>query len=176
MLLILGHSYAAHLESRVALDNRMQAIGWRGARVSDEHFQRWAIQQALQRQPQRVALLVGGNDLSQPQFRQRSFIQQLHQLCLGLLAAGAEGIVVFSIMPRDRMRDGDVSRNTYRHRRHLCNKSSARNSDTRLSSATSFPHRLGFWAGTGFTHLRMGGWSWSPPSRRMPNHKLSIGW
>lgn len=122
MLLILGHSYAAHLESRVALDNRMQAIGWRGARVSDEHFQRWAIQQALQRQPQRVALLVGGNDLSQPQFRQRSFIQQLHQLCLGLLAAGAEGIVVFSIMPRDRMRDGDVSRNTYRHRRHLCNK------------------------------------------------------
>ena len=77
-----------------------------------------------------------------------------------MLAAGAQCIVVFPIMPRDRLRNIDVSRSAYRHRRHL-NKimGKKKKSDTRLFSAPVFRNREIFYARTVSTvHPAEAGW------------------
>ena len=122
MLLVLGDSFAARLASRCTTDDRLQAVGRGGARLGDDHFRQWVIQQAMRQQPQRVALIVGGNDVARREFRQRLFLQQMEELCTGLIAAGVPSVIVLPIMPRDSMRSTDVSRSAYRHRRRLANK------------------------------------------------------
>ena len=122
MLLVLGDSFAARLASRCTADDCVQAVGRSGARLGDENFRQWAIQQALLQQPQRVALIIGGNDVARRDFRQRLFLHQIEELCTGLIAAGVPSVIVLPIMPRDSMRSTDASRNAYRHRRRLTNK------------------------------------------------------
>ena len=122
MLLVLGHSFAARLASRCTAVDCVQAVGRSGARLGEENYRQWAIQQALLHQPQRVALIIGGNDVARHDFRQRLFLYPMEALCTGLMAAGVPSVIVLPIMPRDSMRSTDVSRNAYRHRRRLTNK------------------------------------------------------
>ena len=92
MLLVLGNSYAYHFRSLCSAHGSVTASGWRGACVGDDGFRRWAIREAVLQRPQRVFLMVGGNDLARPGFRMRRFVLLLRELLLGLLAAGVEAV------------------------------------------------------------------------------------
>ena len=104
MTLVLGASYAARLVTRrdeydftaVARRN-IHAVGWPGAHLCDELFQTWAMQQAADRRPQQVMIMIGGNDLARSDFRQRQFRSSMQALTIGLLAAGVARVIIFPI-------------------------------------------------------------------------------
>ena len=120
MTLVLGASYAARLRARQERD--FSAVGWPGARLCDERLQMWAMQQAADRRPQQVMLMIGGNDLARPDFRQRQFRSYMQALTLGLLAAGVARVIIFPIPPRHRLRHRDFTREQYRRRQRLANR------------------------------------------------------
>ena len=122
MLLVLGDSYAFHFRSVCGVDGAVAAVGWRGARVGCDEFRRWAISQEVLRQPRRVLLMAGSNDLARPEFRLRLFFAQIRELSLGLLAAGAEEVLLLPIPPRLRLREQDVTLHQYQRRRWLTNR------------------------------------------------------
>ena len=122
MLLVLGDSYADHLRSRSMPTGLVSTYGWRGACVGDDAFRIWAIRQAVLLRPRRVMLMVGGNDLAKPLFRPRLLFSQLRELALGLLAAGADSILILPLPPRVRLRGNDVSPGRYQRRRWMANR------------------------------------------------------
>ena len=118
MLLILGDSFA-HWAGARDMGPGVVARGWRGARLADEEFRRWAINVTLQQRPRDVLLIVGGNDVACPQFSPRLLGQMFQELILGIYAAGAE--YVLNIPPRSVTRPGSASVSVYRRRRRLIN-------------------------------------------------------
>ena len=122
MALVIGDSYAARLNDLLGPDDHLSAAGMRGARVCQEQFRHWALREAVALKPRVAMLLIGGNDLACPEFRQRNFIRNLRELALGLLAAGAERVFLFPIPPRDTFRRQDARPEQYRRRRRLTNR------------------------------------------------------
>ena len=119
---MLGDSYAYRFRSFCRADDSVNAAGWRGARVANDEFRRWAIRETVLQRPRNVFLMVGGNDLAHPSFRLRKFFVLLRELVLGLLAAGAETVFLLPLPPRSRLRRDDVSPRRYQKRRGLVNR------------------------------------------------------
>ena len=119
---MLGDSYAHHFRAFCRADDHVDAAGWRGARLADDEFRRWAIRETVLRRPRNVFLMVGGNDLARPTFRLRQFFVLLRELVLGLLAAGAETVFLLPLPPRSQLRTDDVSARRYQQRRWLVNR------------------------------------------------------
>ena len=71
MLLIIGNSYAAHLQWRVEHCvegygwRSIVAMGWRGAHLNNDQYRRWVIAEARRLRPHQVLLIAGGNDLAE---------------------------------------------------------------------------------------------------------------
>ena len=122
MLLVLGDSHVPSLEAYLDPAWPVTCAGWPGARLGDERFRRWAIRTACELRPQRVLLLVGSNDLADPAFSQQRLIAAFRELSLGLLAAGADLVLVCALPPRARLRRQDVTPTCYRCRRQLANQ------------------------------------------------------
>ena len=100
----------------------ISAAGRGVARLCDEHFKTWALREAVERRPRQAIVMIGGNDLAAPRFRQQLLVASFQELALGLLAAGAERVPIFPIPPRDSFRSGDVLPQQYRRRRRVTNK------------------------------------------------------
>ena len=94
MLLVLGDSYAAHLERQVDPAWPVACAGRPGAKIASAAFRRWAIRTAHERRPRRMLLMVGSNDLAHQQFRQRELMDSFEELSLGLLAAGVDSVYI----------------------------------------------------------------------------------
>lgn len=122
MQLFIGDSFAHHAAERCHLGEATRAEGWRGARLSQDSFRRWAIARVLHWRPARVVLFVGSNDLAAQQFSVRHLVGFYEELTAGMLAAGAGCVVVMPLPPRSRLRPGDVSAAVYRRRRRLVNQ------------------------------------------------------
>ena len=121
MLLLVGDSFAFWAAQRCTLDASICTAGWRGGRIGDDRFRRWAIATVAHLCPGRVLLMVGGNDLAQPSYNSRQLMRQFDELVLGMLAAGAGQIDVFPVPPRTSCRHGVVTVAAYRRRRRLTN-------------------------------------------------------
>ena len=121
MLLVLGDSYAAHLERQVDPAWPVACAGRPGAKITSAAFRRWAIRTAHERRPRRVLLMVGSNDLVHQQFRQRELMDSFEELSLGLLAAGVDSVYICAIPPRCSFRSADASAGCYRRRQQLAN-------------------------------------------------------
>ena len=163
MLLILGDSYAHWACLSCTLGPHMEARGWRGARLADEDFRRWAIDLTNRRQPQDVLLIVGGNDAAYRQFSPRIISQLFQELILGLYAAGAQFVHVLPIPPRSASRPGGVSVAVYRRRRRLINQILQRlatrpqGADAPRFALRSLPLSAGFLGSDG-VHPSSSGW------------------
>ena len=121
MFLVIGDSFAYWAGRRCAFRVPAQTAGWRGGCISDDRFRRWAVATVLHLRPQRVLLIVGGNDLARVPFSPRHLLGFFRELTLGLLAAGAEEIHVFPVPPRTSTRPGAASVSAFRRRRRLVN-------------------------------------------------------
>ena len=161
MLLVLGDSFAYWAGRRCDLGETIRTAGWRGGRIGDAAFRRWAIATVHEMKPQRVVLLVGGNDLTGEGFNTRQLYSLFQELTLGIAAAGASETIVFPIPPRSSCRRGDVSVAMYCRRRRLFNKVLKKElSRPQASSQASFSN---FRPGDGFlgrdgVHPSAGGW------------------
>ena len=99
----------------------MVSAGRRGGRLDDEAFRRWAIDMVVRSRPERVLLIVGGNDLAGPDFSAHHFRQLYEDLIYGVLAAGAGQVTVLPIPPRTACRPGGATVSAHRRRRRLMN-------------------------------------------------------
>ena len=122
MQLLLGDSFAYWAGRRCPLGEAVQTAGWRGGAIADGRLRKWAIATVVRLQPAQVLLIIGGNDLAREHFSVRILSALFEELTLGLLAAGADSIVVFPIPPRASCRHGDVVVSVYRRRRRLMNQ------------------------------------------------------
>ena len=122
MLLILGDCYAERARQACRLGTGTEARGWRGARINNDDFRRWAVEVTHRLRPRDVLLIIGGNDVAAPQFSPRVFGELFQELILGLYAAGAHFVHVLPIPPRATTRPGSVSVAVYRRRRRLANQ------------------------------------------------------
>ena len=118
MLLILVDSFAYWAGTR-DLGPDVVARGWRGARLANEEFRRWAINVTHQERPRDVLLIVGGNDVACAHFSPRLLGKFFEELILGIYAAGAEYVHVLYIPPRSATRPGSATVSVYRRRRRL---------------------------------------------------------
>ena len=84
MLLILGDSYAERARQACRLGTGTEARGWRGARINNDDFRRWAVEVMHRLRPSDVLLIIGGNDVAAPQFSPRVFGELFQELILGL--------------------------------------------------------------------------------------------
>ena len=119
MLLVLGDSFAFWAGRRCSLDASVSVAGWRGGRISDDQFRRWAVAEVARRSRPRVLLIVGGNDIDQRSFNARQLMACYGELALGLLAAGAESVHLLPVPPRSSCRLCSAS--AFRRRRRLAN-------------------------------------------------------
>ena len=100
-MLVVGDSYAVHLPRRCSRSLSVAAAGVRGGCIDNDEFRRWAIRAAARIHPRVGALVAGGNDLARKDCRVRSWLANLQELTLGLLATGVARIYVLPIPPRD---------------------------------------------------------------------------
>ena len=121
MLLVIGDGFVFHMAAHLDRRWRVSCACRLGARLAGESFRDWAIRTAREHRCGRVLLIIGGNDLARPDFRLRQFMEQLRELELGLLAAGATAISIMAIPPRVGRRAGDAASAVYRQRRKLTN-------------------------------------------------------
>ena len=121
MLLVLGDSFAHWASHRCVLPASVVTAGRRGGRLDDEAFRQWAIGVVFRSRPERVLLIVGGNDLAGPVFNARHLHQMYEELISGVLAAGAGQVTVLPIPPRTACRPGGATVSAYRRRRRLMN-------------------------------------------------------
>ena len=120
-MLIVGDSFVTRLAAQLDPGWPVVCAGRSGARLADDEFRRWAIGTAAASRPERVVLMIGGNDVALPRFRHVAFLALFEELAYGLLAAGAQQVHVMALPPRVRLRAGDVPAACYRKRRHLAN-------------------------------------------------------
>ena len=120
-MLVIGDSYVARLGAHLDPAWRVSCVGRPGARISDDGFRTWAVRTAVERQPVSVLLIVGGNDLARPLFRQQELLAYFDELAAGLLAAGLDQVFVLAIPPRVHLRATDAAASCFRRRRHLAN-------------------------------------------------------
>ena len=121
MLLVLGDSFAYWAGRRRELHEHVRTAGWRGGRIADDDFRRWAIATVQRLRPTRVLLVVGGNDVASNPFSPRVLTGLFSELALGIVAAGAAQLHVLPIPPRAVCRRGPVSVSAFRRRRRLTN-------------------------------------------------------
>ncbi|KAF0308924.1 hypothetical protein FJT64_019902 [Amphibalanus amphitrite] len=103
MLLVLGDSFAHWASHRCDLPASVVTAGRRGGRLDDEAFRRWAVGVVFRSRPERVLLVVGGNDLAGPEFNARHLHHLFEELVYGVLAAGAGQVTILPIPPRTRI-------------------------------------------------------------------------
>ena len=121
-MLVVGDSYAVHLPRRCSYRLAVAAAGVRGDCINNDEFRRWAIRAAARLHPRVVALVAGGNDLARKDCRVRSWLTNLQELTLGLLAARVARIYVLPIPPRTGFRADGVSEGIFRRRRWVANR------------------------------------------------------
>ncbi|KAF0298727.1 hypothetical protein FJT64_003932 [Amphibalanus amphitrite] len=110
MLLVLGDSFAHWASHRCDLPASVVTAGRRGGRLDDEAFRRWAVGVVFRSRPERVLLVVGGNDLAGPEFNARHLHHLFEELVYGVLAAGAGQVTILPIPPRTACRPGGATR------------------------------------------------------------------
>ena len=121
MLLVIGDSFAFWAGRRCSFEGDVRTAGWRGGRISDGEFRRWAVATVMDMRPRTVALIVGGNDTAGDTFNTRLLSSLYWELTLGFAAAVAQRTVVFPIPPRTAQRPDGASTSVYRRRRRLLN-------------------------------------------------------
>ena len=124
--LILGSSQAMRLKQRLREEGLghpgISAAGIPGGRVTSGRHRRLLLSMARARRPERVVLLIGGNDISDRDFDLPHLSDSLYTLGLGLLALGVGRVWLLPIVPRLRTRRGDVAPERYEQRRQAANR------------------------------------------------------
>ena len=137
MLLVIGDSYACRVGRRCDLPAGVETCGWSGGRVTNDRFRRWAIAETMRLRPSRVLVIVGGNDLAQPEFSARMIMQVFEELVLGLCATGAH-VHIFPVPPRLSCRRGAAPVPAYMRRRRLTNLLLRQRFNRQTADDTSF--------------------------------------
>ena len=160
MLLVLGDSFVRRMAGRPSAYNaQITFLGRSGARIQDETFRRWAIQEVAYKRPAAVLLVIGGNDLARPQFRQRQLLAAFAELTAGLLAAGAGVVFMLAIPPRTACRPQDASVGQHRARRKLANLALRQRFRVEPVRCLPGPYPDGFLGPDG-VHPSEAGWRW----------------
>ena len=126
-VLVLGSSHARTIRRTISRSGerepqseRIAADGISGGRLSAESHRRWWVPAARAYKPRTVLLLVGGNDLCQPDVDFPELARQLIKLGRELRAVGVGDIYFFPVLPRLRTRG--VSAQLYERRQAALNR------------------------------------------------------
>jgi lysophospholipase L1-like esterase len=155
-MLVIGDSYAARLRDRPPLPF-ITAAGVRGGCVTVDNFRRWAVRVAAQCRPGAVMVMAGGNDVATRTCSTQAWLQNMAEMALGLIAAGATRVLIMPIPPRHSFRDAAMSARLYRRRRWVANRLLRRRFRGPQISALGFTYPPDFLAADG-VHPSAAGW------------------
>ena len=125
-LMILGSSHAARLRRRLRERGGefpgISAAGIPGGRLLNQRHHRQLLTEARVQRPERVLLIIGGNDLCGRDLDFPLISDSLTALGLELLALGVQQVWALPILPRSVARPGDVSAPRFEQRRLAVNR------------------------------------------------------